>query len=250
MLLDRFTEIHYEGGHVMTVLMYRCPHCRARAEVVVEKIGHVIECAACGLPYQPEVPVGRMMLKRADGEWGVVGETTPGQRSLGEKTIMTVHPAMFRASPLKYLTMAVGFIIGVAGMLAFGQPMQIGGVEGWWRPITLVLSIVFGMFAAAALIWMIYWLLRTRFESLTITSERTIWARGIFDRETSEVQHDDVRNIQMRQTLVDRILGVGRIAISSAGQDEMEIDIRGVPQPGHVAETVRSCQARMPGRDD
>jgi hypothetical protein len=230
--------------------MYGCPHCRAKAEVVIEKIGQVIECTGCGLPFRPEVPVGRMMVKRADGEWGVVGDATPGQRSVGEKTITTVHPAMFRVDPVKYLTIAVAFIFGVAGMLIFGGPMQIGGLQQWWRPITLVLSIALGILAAAALIWLIYWLLRTRFEKLTITSERSIWTRGIFDRETSEVQHDDIRNIQMKQTLVDRILGVGHIAISSAGQDEMEIDIRGVPHPGRVADTVRSCQARMPGRDD
>jgi uncharacterized membrane protein YdbT with pleckstrin-like domain len=191
-----------------------------------------------------------MMRQRADGEWAVVGETQPGQRSLGEKTIMTVHPAMFRANPFKYLALVVAFIIGVAGVLVFAGPMQVGGVDEWYRPITLALSIVFGIVAAVPLILIIYWLLRTRFESLMVTSERTIWARGILDRETSEVQHDDVRNIQLKQTLIDRILGVGRIAISSAGQDEMESDIRGVPRPGHVADTVRSYQARMLGRDD
>jgi hypothetical protein len=70
------------------------------------------------------------------------------------------------------------------------------------------------------------------------------------DRETSEVQHDDIRNIQVKKSLSDRILGIGRIAISSAGQDDMEIDIRGVPHPDGVADTVRSCQARMQGRGD
>jgi hypothetical protein len=53
----------------------------------------------------------------------------------------------------------------------------------------------------------------------------------------------------MRRSFVDRILGVGRIAICSAGQDDMEIDICGVPKPNDVADTVRSLQARMLGRD-
>ena len=97
---------------------------------------------------------------------------------------------------------------------------------------------------------MIIWILRTRFESLNVTSERSIWSRGVFDRDTSEIQHDDIRNIQIRQSFLDRIFGVGRIAISSAGQDEMEIDIRDIPNPDHDAEAVRSCQARMEGRDD
>ncbi len=109
---------------------------------------------------------------------------------------------------------------------------------------------MFGIIAVGSLVSLGLWLLQTRFESLTITNERTIWAQGVFDRETSEVQHDDVRNIQMQQSLIDRILGVGRIAISSAGQDDMEIDIRGIPKPNQVADTVRSCQARMLDQGD
>ncbi len=236
----------------MTQLMYRCPHCQARAEVILEKAGQVNECPECGRPFQPEVPIGRMMLQCADGEWAVDAAMTmtPGHPVLGEKKIITVHPAMFRASPLRYLAMVVIFIIGVAGTFIFGVPMQNSGLENLWRPLTIVLSIVFAVLAIASLLSMIYWLFRTRFESLSITSERTIWSRGILDRETSEVQHDDVRNIQLKQTIFDRILGVGRIAISSAGQDDMEIDIRGVPNPSQVADTVRSCQARMSNRSD
>jgi uncharacterized membrane protein YdbT with pleckstrin-like domain len=194
--------------------------------------------------------VGRILQQRDDGEWAVSGATALAQPSIGEKKVVTVHPAMFRANPLRYLVMVVLFVIGLAGMLIFAIPMQNSALENLWRPLTIVIAIVFALLAAVSLLSMLYWLMRTRFEALTITSERTIWARGILDRETSEVQHDDVRNIQMRQTFADRILGVGRIAISSAGQDDMEIDIRGVPNPSRVADTIRSCQARMTGRTD
>ena len=77
-----------------------------------------------------------------------------------------------------------------------------------------------------------------------------VFVEHLHGRVLLEVQHADVRNIQIKQTFIDRILGVGRIAISSAGQDEMEIDMRDVPDPSHVGDTVRSCQARMQGRGD
>ena len=124
----------------MNDLMYQCPHCHARAEVTVAEVGQVNECSACGRPYRPEVPIGRMMLQDADGEWAVVGETSSIQRSSGEKTIMTVRPAMFRANPLRYSAMVVAFVIGVAGVFIFGEPMQNIGLDKWWRPITLVLK--------------------------------------------------------------------------------------------------------------
>jgi uncharacterized membrane protein YdbT with pleckstrin-like domain len=191
-----------------------------------------------------------MLVERSEGQWAIAGKATPGERSPTEKTIMTLHPAMFRAGPLKNLSLIFAIIIGLAGMVYFGAPIEGSEVDKWWRPLTLALSVMFGIFALVSLISIIYWFIRTRFEALTITSERTIWSRGIFDRETSEVQHDDIRNIQIKQTFIERVLGVGRLAISSAGQDEMEIDVRDVPNPSKVADMVRSCQARMSGRGD
>lgn len=234
----------------MTDLMFRCPHCQAQVEVAMAKIEHINECSSCGRPFRPEVPAARMLQQRDDGGWTAVGSPALHHPAGEEKTIMTAHPAMFRANPVKYVTMVLVFVVGMAGVFTFAGPVKGIGLDNIWRPVTLALSIVCGVFALLSLGWLIYWLLRTRFESLVVTNERTIWARGIFDRETSEVQHDDVRNIQLRKTLIDRILGVGRIAISSAGQDDMEIDIRGVPSPSKVADAVRSCQARMTGRDD
>ena len=235
----------------MTHLNYRCPHCRQRVEVESEKVGSVNVCSACEKPFQPEVPVARLMRQREDGQWAVPSETAAtAQPSPGETTVETIHPAMFRARPIKYLLLIVMIIVGLVGMIYFGVPTEGSAVDKWWRPITLILSVVFGVLVITSLGTFVHWFVNVRFQSLTITDERSIWSRGVFDRETSEVQHDDVRNIQVKQSFLDRILGVGRIAISSAGQDEMEIDIRDVPDPDQVAETVRTYQARMQGRGD
>jgi membrane protein YdbS with pleckstrin-like domain len=234
----------------MTQLMYQCPHCQKPNEVALGTVGEVVECSECKRPFQPEIPLAKMLRQTAEGKWTVAGESIAGQRSSAEKSILTVRPAMFRVNPLSYSAMVIVFILGVAGTIIFGGPIHGLGLERWFRPITLIISVVCAVFAAASLISIFYWFLKTRFESLKITDERTIWERGILDRETSEVQHDDVRNIQMKRSFVDRIFGVGRIAISSAGQDDMEIDIRGVPHPNRVADTIRSCQARLLNRDD
>ena len=235
----------------MTRLNYRCPHCRKREEIDSEKVGSVNTCSACGKPYLPEVPVARLLQQRDDGQWAAVASASAAsERSPGETTMRTVHPGMFRARPFRYAVLVLTFIVGLVGMLYFAVPVEGSAVDRWWRPMTIVLSIVFAIIAVASLGSWIHWFVSTKFEALTITNERTIWSRGILDRETSEVQHDDVRNIQVKQSLVDRILGVGRLAISSAGQDEMEIDIRDVPQPDDIAETVRTYQARMQGRGD
>ncbi|MDQ3333471.1 MAG: PH domain-containing protein, partial [Planctomycetota bacterium] len=90
--------------------------------------------------------------------------------------------------------------------------------------------------------WLVWWA-QTRFTMLTITSRRSTLRRGLIARETSEVQHRDVRNLQINQTTLERLLGVGDIAISSAGQDGLEIHVEGIPHPEKVAAVVRDMQS-------
>ena len=96
--------------------------------------------------------------------------------------------------------------------------------------------------AAAGALTIAYWWLQTRFRSVTVTSKRTLYTQGIFSKQTSEVQHDDVRNMQVNQSFFDRLVGVGHLAISSSGQDDMEIDVRGLKSPQRVIDIVREYQ--------
>ena len=86
------------------------------------------------------------------------------------------------------------------------------------------------------------WWIRLQFRVLRITEKRTLFRKGIFSKATNEVQHDDVRNIQMDQTFFQRLVGVGDLAISSSGQDDMEIDVRGISRPEEVVQLIRRYQ--------
>ena len=48
---------------------------------------------------------------------------------------------------------------------------------------------------------------------------------------TSEVLHDHVRNVEIRQSFLQRITKVGSLGISSSGQDGIEIEVRDMPKP-------------------
>ncbi len=159
----------------MSELVFQCPHCRARVELARAKVEQIIDCSGCGLPFRPEIPSGPLLRQGADGQWsaGTVAQRASAQRE--EKTLLTAHPAMFRANPVSYLSMVVVFVLGMAGVFIFAGPAEGLGLDQLWRPITLVLSIVCGVFAVLALAVMCSWLLRTRFESLTVTDQRTIW---------------------------------------------------------------------------
>ncbi|MHB8865464.1 MAG: PH domain-containing protein, partial [Pirellulaceae bacterium] len=104
-----------------------------------------------------------------------------------------------------------------------------------------LLAVSIGMLVASGL-YMLGWWIQTQFVSLQVTTERNIFQRGIIARATSEVRHDDVRNLRINQTLIQRLFGVGTIAISSAGQDDFEIMIKGVPSPEELVKTIRDYQ--------
>jgi uncharacterized membrane protein YdbT with pleckstrin-like domain len=75
-----------------------------------------------------------------------------------------------------------------------------------------------------------------------VENKPTTFQEGIISRETSEVQHDDVRNLQIDQNILERLLGIGDIAISSSGQDDMEIQVKGIPSPDRLAKVIRKNQ--------
>lgn len=112
-----------------------------------------------------------------------------------------------------------------------------------WRtnPIVFLLSVALVFVGVGILILVIWWLIckSTRME---VTTKRTIVTTGLLARATNEVRHSDVRNIRVNQTFLQRILGCGTIAISSAGQSEMEILVTGIPDPQEIAETIREHQ--------
>ena len=86
-----------------------------------------------------------------------------------------------------------------------------------------------------------FWFL-SLFVTLTVTTKRSILRKGLISKRTSEVEHDDVRNIQVDQNVVQRLLNIGHISISSAGQSTMEIVARGVPDPEGIASVIREHQ--------
>ena len=69
---------------------------------------------------------------------------------------------------------------------------------------------------------------------MTISNKRAIQRTGLISKQTTEVLHRDVRNIEIRQSVFQRLFGVGSIGIASAGQAGIEIQFTGVRDPDGV----------------
>jgi membrane protein YdbS with pleckstrin-like domain len=219
----------------MATLTYRCPHCGAAHEVDESLVGDRVDCRKCGRPFEAAMPIARPT--EGDATAQPEYRVAAGEGEV-ENTITQAHPAMFRKHPGRMLGILIVVAAGVAAMI-FGA---IGGaaVPGDAPPLVLLAS--GAIIAGLAALYLLAWWLQSRFTTLTVTNQRTMLRRGLIARETTEVRHRDVRNLQVNQTTLERMLGVGDLAISSAGQNELEINVHGIPNPEKLAAIVRDLQ--------
>ena len=227
----------------MQVLTTKCPYCHHEVDSTIEHLDGPVVCPSCNKPFAMEMPTAVVTTVHQ------VDEKTVDRNRMAvepeERTLLKVHPVVFRARPIATLVVIiVGFaalslmVMSLAGMslagYSLGESMMLGPASlfTWLGAITLlVIACVIG-----------YWMLLSQFTTLTVTNDRTIYQEGIISRETSEVQHDDVSNIQLDQSLMQRLLRVGGIGISSSGQDDMEIVAKRLPNPGQIIDYIRKNQ--------
>ncbi len=120
--------------------------------------------------------------------------------------IYEAHPAMFRAHPF-------WFILAVLLILAFG----IG------------------------IIILLYWYIKTRATALTVTDQELMYERGILSKDRTSVSLKHIRSVNIAQGFINRILGVGTVQISTAG-DEPEFTIADMPNPYVIQEAIAKAQ--------
>jgi len=114
-------------------------------------------------------------------------------------------------------------------------------------PIFFVIGVVLCVIGIGFLILLIRWL-ECKGKILTVTTEKVSMQSGILSRHTNDVFHEDIKNIQVSQSLIQRMLDVGSLAISSAGTGGVEIAIAGIPDPNRVKRIIeeqrRNARAR------
>lgn len=149
-----------------------------------------------------------------------------------EVRVLRLRPAMFRARPFLY--MGLSLLMAAAGVLALVAAFK---KEPLWPADMFWLVVCLLMFLTGTTI-MGAWYLKTLSASLEITTKRTTESHGLFSRATSEVLHDNIRNIAVKQSFIDRVFNVGVLEISSAGQAGVEIAIKDIRDPHGVRETI------------
>jgi uncharacterized membrane protein YdbT with pleckstrin-like domain len=127
--------------------------------------------------------------------------------------IYEAHPAMFRAHP-------------------------------FWFSLCVLLIAAFGV----GILILLYWYIKTRATALTVTDSELMYERGILSKDRTAVSLKHVRSVHITQGFVNRILGVGTIQISTAG-DEPEFTIADMPDPYVIQEAIAKAQDMHDDKD-
>jgi uncharacterized membrane protein YdbT with pleckstrin-like domain len=85
--------------------------------------------------------------------------------------------------------------------------------------------------------------LKARLTTKYVIYQNAILAEvGFFQRKSSEVRVQDLRNIEVHQSLLDRILQVGDVRFSSAANAGAEVVFESVSQPLMIKALVKDLQ--------
>lgn len=151
-----------------------------------------------------------------------------------EQNVLSVRPVMLRANllgaGLLFALVLVSVLAAIVG--AFGL-----GSGTFAKPDRILMFTGLGGLGLSAAWWCV-WRIRKLSTRLIITNKRTIARRGFLSKSTREVLHDKVQDIQVRQSFFERLLGVGSLGVSSAGESGVEIEIEGLPNPQYLRAVI------------
>ena len=124
----------------------------------------------------------------------------------GETMILDLHPHWWYYAPA-LLSTAVVSILGLTVLSNF---------DGWQQ--TTLGSISHGALVLAGG-WLVVQVVKWRTTYFVLTSHRVIYREGVVARNGVEIPLERVNNVNFKQTIFERLIGVGDILIESGGQD-------------------------------
>ena len=109
------------------------------------------------------------------------------------------------------------------------------------HPLLFILSILMIPVFGLGLLILLIWYLSTKASKLEVDESRIKHEKGLLSKERRALSMSSVRTVRTHQSFADRIFGVGKVEVYSAG-DVPEIVIRGIPNPNHIRELVMDRQ--------
>ena len=144
------------------------------------------------------------------------------------------HPAWrsMLALHLKGLLWAIGIgaVVGVISAIDKGH-VQIAWVVG-----AVLLVLLLEVIVAS---------IRRLATTYTITTKRLTIRFGLLSRDMHETRLERVQNVNSRQSVLERMLGIGTVDFDTAGGAEFDFAFRGITNPNDIVRTVDQAIQEM-----
>ena len=136
------------------------------------------------------------------------------------------NPKMPRNRPFMFIFI---IILNIAGLVAAirldQQSFQIIGLVVWLGTV----------------ISLLIWYIKIKSTKVSVTNNDILVERGLLRKNRKELAIDKIRTVEVDQGFIDRIFGVGKIKVFTAG-DLAEIEVKGLPDPNRIRELVKQNQ--------
>lgn len=113
-----------------------------------------------------------------------------------------------------------------------------------WADVSKTVTLIVGLvLLAVTVVWALLETIRWKY---TITDRRVFVRHGLVSVNEQTARLERVQDLTLRQTLFDRLFGVGTLQIDTAGSEGGPLEFRALTEPTRVREildsTVRSHQ--------
>lgn len=106
------------------------------------------------------------------------------------------------------------------------------------NPLGFIFAILLIPVAIGILILLI-WYLKCKSTTLEFTGNDLILEKGLLSKHRTELNVSSIRTVKVYQSLLNRIFGVGKISVFTAG-DDAEIEVVGVPDPHDLRDMIKA----------
>lgn len=145
-----------------------------------------------------------------------------------ETVVLDLHPHWW------YFAVSGASMLGVMFLTLFIRAqIGSGSIETGFTYLAIAALIVS---AGAFIVDVVKW--RTTY--FVVTSHRLIYRQGVVARNGVEIPLDRLNNVNFKQSIVERLLGVGDVLIESAGKDGQET-FTDISQPEKVQNIIHQA---------
>jgi len=147
------------------------------------------------------------------------------------QVLYDAHPSLIRSRPFGTV-LALLMVVGGIAVALFGR--------GLMPPLPAEVpagALGIGLFGVGFLL-LLSWSIAVRMDRLQIKDGEIVWTHGLISKQYTEINMTSVRTVRVSQSILQRLLGAGDLAVYTAG-DRPEMVIKGLPEPTRIRDLIK-----------